>query len=404
MSRGICIFLLALVQACASSVLASAQAAPSQTDLSQIHSSQIEVSSVRTIAPPVAFVYVSSAQSSNSDSNINAYEVAADGRLTAVAGSPFAGSGTGLAAMGANRMWLFATDTVNIYSFAVADNGALTQVSSINAQQYNDSTTGGPISLFFDRSGATLYDEDIYWDGANNNYQSFDLSRGTGALSYLGATSSVSAAWITPLSFTGNNLDGYGASCVRGGPYIYGFGRGSDGSLSPLNISPTIPTAPQGGYCPYLAAADPANDVAISLMPTDDGYTPIGPAQIAVYTADDAGDLTTNSTSANMPPVAVGAVYDMKISPSGRLLAISGTNGLQVLHFNGANPVTRFTKLMTRDEVDQVFWDNADHLYAISRTLGKLFVFAVTPTSVGEAPGSPYAISAPQNITVVPRT
>jgi hypothetical protein len=401
MSRNAFAFLLAFVQVCASSVLAFAQAAPSPTD-----STQTQANSIRNYSSPVAFVYVSAAQGSSSDSDvsdINAYAAAADGRLTAVVGSPFAGSGTGLAAIAANRMWLFATDTVNIYSFAIGEYGALTQVSSINAQQYNDSTTGGPISLFFDRSGAMLYDEDIYWDGANNNYQSFDLSRGTGALSYLAATSSVSAAWITPLSFTGNNMDGYGASCVRGGPYVYGFSRSSDGSLTPLNITPTIPTAPQGGYCPYLSATDPANDVAISLMPTDDGYTPIGPVQIAVYTADGAGDLTTNSTSANMPPTAVGTVYDMKISPSGKLLAISGTNGVQVFHFNGANPATRFTPLMARDEVDQMFWDNADHLYAISRTAGKMFVFAVTATTVGQAPGSPYAISNPQNIAVVPR-
>ena len=393
MSRSMCILLLALVQACASSVLASAQAAPLQTGLSLT-----DLGKVKGVLPPVAFVYVSALQGTSSE--INAYAAAADGRLMAVAGSPFSGNGDYLAA---NGKWLFTTDTVNIYSFAIAEEGALTQVSSIDAQQYNDSTTGGPISLFFDRSGVTLYDEDIYWDGANNNYQAFDWSRGTGALSYLAATSSVSAAWITPLSFTGNNLDGYGASCVRGGQYVYGFGRGSDGTLTPLNITPIIPTAVVGGYCPYLAATDPANNVAISLTPTDDGYTPIGPVQIAVYTADGAGDLTTNSTSANMPPAAVGAVYDMKISPSGKLLAISGTNGLQVFHFNGANPATRFTPLMTKDEVDQMFWDDADHLYAISRTAGKLFVFTVTPTSVGEAPGSPYTIGGAQNITVVPR-
>src|SRR5207302_6274963 len=159
MSRSICIFLLALIPACASSVLASAQAAPSHTDLSN----------VQTISPPVAFVYVAAAQGSISD--INAYAAAANGTLTPVSGSPFAGSGTYVAAMAANRRVLFVTDTVDIYSFSVAWNGALNEVSSIDAQQYNQSSTGGPVSLFFDRSRATLYDEDIYWDGANNNYQ-----------------------------------------------------------------------------------------------------------------------------------------------------------------------------------------------------------------------------------------
>jgi hypothetical protein len=170
-----------------------------------------------------------------------------------------------------------------------------------------------------------------------------------------------------------------------------------------MNITPAIPTAPQGGYCPYLAATDTGNDVAISLTPTED-FTPIGPAQIAVYTADSGGDLTTTSTSANMPPAAVGTVIDMKISFSGKLLAIAGTSGLQVFHFNGANPATRFTGLITNNEVDQIFWDNANHLYAISRSAGKLFVFNVTSKSCVPAEGSPYSISNPQNITVLPRT
>ena len=198
-------------------------------------------------------------------------------------------------------------------------------------------------------------------------------------------------------------MDGYGATCVRGGQYIYGFSRSSNGTLTDMNITPAIPTAPQGGYCPYLAAADAASNVAVSLTPMEDGFTPIGPAQIGVYTADNDGDLTTNSTSANMPPTAVGTVIDMKASPSGKLLAIAGTGGLQVFHFNGANPATRFTGLITKDEVDQIFWDNANHLYAVSRSAGKLFVFNTNSKSCVPAQGSPYSISNPQNIAVLPR-
>jgi hypothetical protein len=389
MSRSICILLLALVEAFASSVLASTQAASSPTDPNP---------AAQRISPPVALVYVSAAAGTGDE--INAYVAHADGTMTAVPGSPFAGNGPYMAA---SRGWLFSTDTVNIYSYSIAGNGALQQVSSINAQQYNQYPTGGPVSLFLDRSGTILYDEDIYWDGANNNYQFFDLTPGTGALTYLGATTSDSAAWYTPLGFVGNSMDGYGATCLKGGQYIYGFRRSSNGTLTDMNITPAIPTAPQGGYCPYLAATDTGNDVAISLTPTED-FTPIGPAQIAVYTADSGGDLTTTSTSANMPPAAVGTVIDMKISFSGKLLAIAGTSGLQVFHFNGANPATRFTGLITNNKVDQIFWDNANHLYAISRSAGKLFVFNVTSKSCVPAEGSPYSISNPQNITVLPRT
>jgi hypothetical protein len=50
-----------------------------------------------------------------------------------------------------------------------------------------------------------------------------------------------------------------------------------------------------------------------------------------------------------------------------------------------------------------MFWDNANHLYAISSTAGKLYVFTITPTSATQAAGSPYTISHPQNIIVQPK-
>jgi len=53
---------------------------------------------------------------------------------------------------------------------------------------------------------------------------------------------------------------------------------------------------------------------------------------------------------------------------------------------------------------DQMFWDNANHLYAISRSVGKLFVFTVTATGVTQAPGSPHSIAGAQNIMVLPKT
>jgi hypothetical protein len=85
------------------------------------------------------------------------------------------------------------------------------------------------------------------------------------------------------------------------------------------------------------------------------------------------------------------------------LLAVAGTGGLQIFHFNGASPITAYTGLLTKDEIDQCFWDNNNHLYAISHASGKLFVFTVTPTSNKQAAGSPYSISAPQDLVVQPK-
>jgi hypothetical protein len=112
-----------------------------------------------------------------------------------------------------------------------------------------------------------------------------------------------------------------------------------------------------------------------------------------------------------MPKTAVvqtsGGTYslnDYRMSPSGKLLAVAGPLGLQVFHFNGANPITHYTGLLTKENVSQVFWDNANHLYAISTQAGKLFVFTVTPTSVTQAPGSPHNIPAAGSLIVLPKT
>ena len=350
---------------------------------------------------PVAYVYVSSSPSTN-NYEINAFSAASNGSLTAVSGSPFPAK---VQNMAVNAKYLFGTDGVYIYSFSVASDGGLQNVGSINAQKYNGYNCGGPYSLFLDHTGKTLYDEDYYGDScANNTYQSFSINGSTGELHYLSASAS-SVEFQVPLSFLRNNVDGYGSDCYHFSPAIFGFQRKSDGSLTQLNINPAMPAAQSGdGYCPSLSAADPANHVAFAVQEINgSSWQPVGPPQLATYTADGSGNLTTKSTFWNMPATAVKYPTDIQMSPSGKLLAAAGLAGLQVFHFNGANPIKHYTGLLTRDPVDQMFWDNANHLYAISRSAGKLYVFTVTPTSVTQAPGSPHAITNPQNITVLPK-
>jgi hypothetical protein len=347
-------------------------------------------------AASVAYLYV--AGGTNNNYQINAYGVASNGKLTPVEGSPFSEAGFFLGTN--NRKWLFSSDGVYIYSFKIAANGAPKQVASINAQQYNGSTIGGPARLFSDRKGGNVYDLD-YNDG-NYQYQSFSLDNQTGVLTFLGMDSVANAVFITPLSFVGNDQYGYGASCVYGNQEIYGFSRSSDGSLVDLNLSPLFPAAPsgEGAYCPSWAAADNGNNVAISLTPNLDMKT-TGPSQLAVYTADSSGNLTTNSTADNMPTSTVG-VYEMAANPAGNLLAVDGPSGVQVFHFNGANPITSYTDALTTASIGQVAWDNANHLYALGGgTNGQLYVFTVTPTSVKSAPGSPYSIANASGLAVL---
>jgi hypothetical protein len=90
----------------------------------------------------------------------------------------------------------------------------------------------------------------------------------------------------------------------------------------------------------------------------------------------------------------------MRMSPSGKLLAVAGSAGLQLFHFNGASPITKYTGLLVSGPVSMAYWDNSNHLYALSGS--KLYVFNATPTSVGQAAGSPYAVKNPTALIVQP--
>jgi len=349
----------------------------------------------------VAFVYVSSSPSNN-NYEINAFAVAADGKLSPVSGSPFSAN---VQSMAVNQQFLFGTNGIDVYSFSIAADGSLQKVAVIDAQKFNGSNCGGPTALFLDHTGSTLYDEDVYGNiCANNTYQSFSIDQSTGELNYLGA-SDPSVLFSVPLSFIGKNVYAYGSSSHQYGSWLFGFKRNSGGKVTDLKINPPMPVSKKADfYVSYGAAADSSNHVAISVTPYNQNtWLPDGPPQFATYTADRSGHLTTQSTYSNMPATSVQSVADFKMSPSGKLLAVGGTAGLQVFHFNGANPVTHYTGLIAKDEIDQIFWDNDNHLYAISRNTGKLLVFTITSTGVSQAPGSPYPITNPQNVTVLPR-
>ena len=171
---------------------------------------------------PVAYVYVSSSPSSNKN-EINAYNAAPNGELAPVKGSPFSAATGYDGSMAVNGKHLFLTNGVNIYSYSIAADGALRRVAATNAQRFNQSDCGGPVYLFLDRTGATLYDMDIYNDCANNAYQFFGVDGSTGGLNYLGVTAASTPEFEVSLSFTGNNQYAYGASCYHWYQDIFGF-------------------------------------------------------------------------------------------------------------------------------------------------------------------------------------
>lgn len=359
---------------------------------------------------PVAYVYVSNTPANSGVNEISAYAATHSGRLRPVPGSPFPQA---VGSMAVNGLFLMGASqtTGDINTYRIEPDGALTYLTSKDYAKYNNpggTECGSAGQIYFDHTGADLYVQEFNGSNAcaNTVVASFRVNKYTGGLSYLGtAVTGVFPGDWTEAFFIGNNVYAYTADNDACMYYtIYGLKRQSNGYLGLTGSSYNLPTPPSSftRYIPYLAAADPTNHVAFLMYP---GYPPgciSAPLQLASYTADGNGNLMTTSTAANMPTTLIASPYDMKMAPSGKLLAVAGQEGLQIFHFNGANPITYYTSLMTTDPINQMFWDNDNHLYAISRNTGKLHVFTITPTYHHESPGSPHAISSPSNIIVQP--
>lgn len=343
-----------------------------------------------TSSQPSAWVYASAYVGTTSQTQIFAFTAAANGRLTPVSGSPFPDD---LGNMAVNGLYLFGAPVgsgTDINTYRIESNGALSYAESMNSTTVNNCTQA-PAELVLDHTGATLYGLTYFGDSgncSNNTYQTYSINKSSGALTYIdtaGATDELNGN----LTFTANNEYAYTSSCYHFNPQISGFKRNSNGALTEIN-PPQVWPAPASQFgCPYLAAADPTNHLAIPIQPYPEEYSnPSGPFKLASYTVQSNGNLTTTSTWATMPSVSVGNVTALAMSPSGKLLAVAGTTGLQVFHFNGANPITPYTGLLTTSEVGAIQWDNNNHLYAVvnatesnNTTDYRLAVFTVTPTS-----------------------
>jgi len=353
---------------------------------------------------PVAYVYVNGSH----DNKVKIYGFSANskGGLSRIPGSPF----TGFADVGywaANNGYLFGTDATTdatyIYSYSVSSIGVPRKVAKIKAAGEYAGVSG----LFLDRTAHDLYDYDEDF-GSNNYYQSFRIDSSTGRLAYLGAYNvGYDSGPGGAMSFAGDNLYAYQAynfcyfSCSWG---ILGAHRNSKGKLTAAKHAGGNAPTPKDGdsYLAVYTGADPTDHVAIAVQPVNQ-FGNDGLPQLATYTVGSDGSLTTESAYWNMPTTANQGVYDMESSPSGELLAVAGTSGLEVFHFNAGNPITPYTGLLTNEEIEWCLWDNDNHLYAISSKSSKLFVFTVTPTSHHQAPGSPHLINqAGAQVIVLP--
>jgi hypothetical protein len=353
---------------------------------------------------PVAYVYVSR------PTHIDGFAASANGQLTPVPGSPFAGNGQqGMAVSGA---YLFGSGSnqTDIYSCSIAPDGALKPVAAINVQKYNSSGCGGLGPPLLDHTAASLYagvsigGSGPGYDCAESAFQSYSIDKHDGALQYLGSSGDI-FAFYGALSFTGNNRYAYGAGCDEIDAMfvgnLVGFERHNNGFLAFAIDGPSPkPESAADFYCPQASIADPSNHLAVVLQAINlETESFDGTAQLAAYTADEHGNLTTESTYKNMPRTAVTNISDIEISPSGKLLVVGG-QGFQIYRFNGASPIEQSTGLLdSNDQFQQFRWDSANHLYALGA--GQLFVYIVTSAGVKQAPGSPYAIPEAGSIAVL---
>jgi len=373
-----------------------------------------------TAPPPVAHVYVQTPQ------GVNLYNTSSTGKLTLAAGSPFKTVGL---MVGTNGKYFISNGTNYVHVYAMSSTGAIgKEVSNINTALYSGAECGTTGPTVLDHTGQTLYVQHADSVGGAvvcSAFQSYRLGS-TGQLTFVGATEQgvdIHVAAPTPLTISGQNnyaFDIYGYSFGYEGSFVQAFKRtASTGSLDQWNIAVSNPPTYDSSWSwmQFSVTADPTNHVAVFEM-QEQGlpYGPFAHPQLASYTMDSSGNLTTTNTYRNMPAPSVYPSV-MNMSPSGKLLAVAsptgysgsgcncgraswGTAGLQVFHFNGGSPITHYTATLTQTPINSVHWDNANHLYALSYSTGKLYVYTITPTSITPVSGSPYTIGSPTGLFV----
>ncbi|WP_162601437.1 hypothetical protein [Occallatibacter savannae] len=354
----------------------------------------------------VAYVYVSNLVSPNTSTkhDLYAYGARADGSLYRVTGAPF---NYDINDLWDNSHYLFGLSGTQIDSYWISSTGAPQLVGTVDAASHASNFCGGIGPLKVDHSGRNLYNPIADGDCMGFSLQTYAIGSTTGKLTYK-ATSDEVFLGGQELDFLGNNLFAYSPVCTgfdhESVGFISDFSRASDGTLHVIHSSNAAITPKNSSdeYCPLTIATDPTNHLAVLEQELDIFGDPYGPPAIATYSATTTGNLTTTSTYSNMPHTRSGARV-MRMDPSGKLLAVAGSNGLDIFHYHGANPVTFAKTLLTGVPVDALYWDHSNHLYAVTRSnigKGKLYVFTVTTSGVSQAPGSPHSIPNADSLIV----
>jgi hypothetical protein len=356
-----------------------------------------------TASAPVATVYI------QGHDGIYVYNVSAAGTLAAVKGSPVWVSGN-LAAM--RGSYLISAGTDNLRTYKIESTGLPGgKVGEIDTQSYGGAKCGTI-------DGASLLDHageyltvPLYGGPSCAALQTFKIAS-DGQFTFLGDSQSTDSVHsdiyqVDASTYSSNDLFAYGVEFEQGGSGFLAYKRGAAGDLvtdeSYAEKDPT-PDPVDSNYAPWLVAADAASHLAVVMN------QPFGPAccstfSLASYTINNqTGAISSTNTYKDMPVLQIYA-DDMALNWAGNLVAVGGSPGLQLFHFNGAAPATAFGGvLLPKVDIDEVMWDKNNHLYAFSSESQELYVYTVTATSITEAPGSPYKADNWTGFIVVPKS
>ena len=360
-------------------------------------------------ASPVANVYVPT------QSGIHAYSASAAGKLTEIKGSPFKQT-VGLA-IASNQSYFITLGTNLVHSYKVGADGSIgAQVSQIDTRLYSGSECGTTNGATLDHTGKYLY---VRMDVSELNipcrvYQTYAVGN-AGTLTFVGVSDDISHVGMpgqTPLDIAGNNQHAYSApewaanyTTPASGcnPYLDSFSFGATGALGFSTHGGGIygPTAnPAGGGSlppvPWLITNDPTDHLAIAVFDSTNVNNGPGcgigaPIQLASFTVDIDGNITSTNTWENMPTLS-GAT-SLRLNKAGTVLAVATGPGVELFHFNGDQPITPFTgTLGATGSITKLDWDTSNHLYALNGPTGTLHIYNVTAAGATEAAGAPYTL------------
>jgi hypothetical protein len=369
---------------------------------------QTEESIANSTPAPVAYVYVQTTP------GVMVYAAAANGTLTPVKGSPFKVTGQMEDISG---KILISVGTTILHTYLIESNGAVgKQISETNTASYSGSACGGTSGegSVLDHTGKYLYVQLFTDNGACSAWQTYQVES-DGHLQFLGDVESssynggnghaVSGMPVPTVSSSDKFLYGsipYFSPDQYYTPSFAAFTKTGNGVLEINESFSHIDPAPYylsgvGSlfYYPLQAQADPYGHLAVLMTPTNGVDDVLQPPQLASYTINSAtGAIVSTNVGQYMPFLSDGNYsqnINIGMSPSGELLAVPESIGLEIFHFNGAAPVTAYSGLLLRGvDFEQVKWDSENHLFALSYGGAKLYVYTVMPTSIKEAPGSPY--------------